>query len=102
MAEERAETRRARVESRLRAALAPSFLEVADESARHRGHAGARESGGGHFRVTIVSERFAALGRLERHRLCYAALWPAFEGDVHALALRALTPEEWGRESAER
>jgi BolA protein len=84
------------IESTLRSALAPTYLSVQDESERHRGHAGAR-SGGGHFRVTIVSSAFGGKARLERHRVLYEALGDAMRAEIHALAVRAFTPEEWGR-----
>jgi len=81
-----------RIRSALEGALAPSTLEIVDDSARHAGHAGAR--GGGHFRVTLVSTAFRGRTPLERHRLVYAALGPLFEGAVHALNIVARTPEE--------
>ncbi|MFQ5698536.1 MAG: BolA family protein [Myxococcota bacterium] len=83
-----------RLDRCLRAALEPEHLEVVDESERHRGHPGAA-SGGGHFRVTLVARRFAGCSRLERHRLCYEALGSEMGREVHALALRTFTPEEW-------
>src|SRR5579884_3478229 len=61
-----------RMRSALEQRLAPTRLLVEDESARHAGHAGARE--GGHFRVHIVSERFRGLSRLARHRLVYESV----------------------------
>jgi len=82
------------IEAKLRAALTPDHLEVIDESARHVGHAGARR-GGGHFQVVIVSERFRGQTRLERHRAVYDALGDAMRDRIHALTLRALTPDEW-------
>ncbi len=82
----------AAIESRLQAALAPESLEVADDSQQHVGHAGAR--GGGHYTVTIVSDRFAGLNTLGRHRLVYEALAELMRADVHALSIRALTPDE--------
>ena len=88
--------RRERIEKRLREAFAPLALEVVDDSARHRGHAGAA-SGGGHFRVTLVSERFRGVPRVERHRLVYASLGSAFAAEIHALELDAKTPEEASR-----
>jgi BolA protein len=75
------------------AALEPEALELADESALHAGHEGAR-SGGGHFRLTIVSPRFRGQSTLARHRLVYAALGELMRRDIHALAIRALAPEE--------
>lgn len=84
-----------RMEQRLRAALAPVQLEVVDDSARHAGHAGARD-GRGHFNVRVVSAAFAGLRPLARHRAVYAALGAMMETDIHALGVEALTPEEAG------
>jgi BolA protein len=72
--------------------LAPSDLEIQDDSAQHAGHAGARE--GGHYRVALVSERFRGTSQLERHRLVYAAVAPLMGAGVHALSIVARTPEE--------
>ena len=85
--------RRERIEARLREAFAPLALEVVDDSHRHRGHAGAA-SGGGHFRVRLVADRFRGVARVERHRLVYDALGDAMRADIHALELDAKTPEE--------
>jgi BolA protein len=73
-------------------ALAPTALEILDDSARHVGHPGAR--GGGHFRVRLVAEAFRGRSQLERHRLVYAALAPLLSGAVHAVNIVARTPEE--------
>lgn len=81
------------IEERLRTALAPQRLEIEDESAKHAGHAGARD-GGGHFDVTIVSSQFAGKSLLQRHRLVYDALGEAMRKDIHALSIHALTPDE--------
>jgi BolA protein len=75
------------------AALAPLSVELADESDRHAGHQGAL-SGGSHFRLTIVSARFTGQGKLARHRMVYAALGPLMQHKIHALAIRALAPDE--------
>ncbi len=72
--------------------LKPISLEIFDDSARHAGHAGARE--GGHFRVTLVSEAFKGRAQLERHRLVYAAVAPLMGRGIHALNIVARTPEE--------
>ncbi|NHA14536.1 BolA family transcriptional regulator [Thioalkalivibrio sp. XN279] len=74
-------------------ALAPEMLEIEDESHLHAGHAGARD-GRGHFRVTVVSPRFAGLSRIARHRLVFAALEDLMHTDIHALTLQAFSPEE--------
>lgn len=75
------------------AALEPQLLDIADDSAKHAGHAGAK-GGGGHFRMTIVSTRFAGKGTLERHRLIYDALGAMMRREIHALSIKALTPAE--------
>jgi len=82
-----------RIRARLEAAFAPASLEVADDSHRHVGHAGAR-GGQGHFTVEIVSEAFAGLGPVARHRAVYAALGEMMADDIHALSIRAATPAE--------
>ena len=82
----------ARIRERL-AALEPQSVELFDESGSHVGHPGAA-AGGSHFRLTVVSPRFAGLDKLERHRLIYAALGPLMRREIHALAIRALAPDE--------
>lgn len=72
--------------------LTPQALTIEDDSARHAGHAGARE--GGHFRVSLVSERFRGRTQLERHRLVYAAVAPLMGQGIHALNIVARAPEE--------
>ena len=74
--------------------FAPRRLEVIDESAAHAGHAGARPGGETHFRVEIVADAFAGLGRLERQRAVNAALAAELAGPVHALSIRAAAPDE--------
>jgi BolA protein len=77
----------------LEAAFAPDLLEVIDDSHKHVGHAGARD-GHGHFSVEIVSPAFAGLLPLARHRAVYAALGGMMVTDIHALSIRARTPDE--------
>ena len=81
-----------RIESSL-AALAPESLEIVDESAAHAGHAGAR-SGGGHFRLIIVSQAFEGKPTQHRHRMVYDALGAMMKHDIHALAIKAYAPGE--------
>lgn len=80
-----------RIRECLERAFAPVSLEVIDDSHRHAGHAGARD-GRGHYRVRIVSERFAGTRPLERHRMVYAALGHMMETDIHAVSVVAETP----------
>jgi len=87
------------IRASLQEALAPILLEIEDQSAQHAGHAGVRERGGGHFAVHIVAECFSGKSRLARHRLVNAALGDAFKGAIHALSIRAETPDEAGSET---
>lgn len=73
--------------------LEPESLTLEDESAQHKGHAGAA-SGGGHFRLTLVSPRFSTLPTLARHRLVYEAMGELMQHEIHALSITALSPEE--------
>jgi BolA protein len=75
------------------AVLAPSVLELIDESHLHAGHAGAR-SGGRHYRLSIVSEQFAGRRTMERHRIIYAALGDLMQRNIHALSIIARAPGE--------
>ena len=85
-----------KIDEILQGALTPSALKVQDDSHLHAGHAGAKE--GRHFSVRVVSERFAGLSRVARHRLVYDALKAQIEGgdggNIHALAIDARTPSE--------
>jgi BolA protein len=76
-----------RIEALLRERVGATRVEVVDESHLHAGHAGA-QGGAGHFRVRVVSPRFAGLSRVEAQRLVYAALADLIGPDIHALALR--------------
>jgi BolA protein len=76
------------LQRRLEELLAPTLLEVLDESAAHAGHAGADSSGQGtHFRVRIASPRFEGRSRVARHRLVYDALREFLDQGLHALAI---------------
>lgn len=74
--------------------LAPVVVDIGDDSALHAGHAGAR-SGGGHYRLLIVSAAFAGRRTMERHRLVYDALASLMKRDIHALSISAFTPDEY-------
>lgn len=75
------------------AALEPESLEILDESEKHIGHEGAK-SGGGHYRLTIVSRQFAGKPVQARHRLVYDALGAMMKKEIHALTIRAYAPDE--------
>lgn len=86
-----------RMRERLQA-LAPVGLHIDDESAKHAGHEGAK-SGGGHYRLRLVSARFEGLPRQARHRLVYDALGQMMQREVHALSMVLKTPQEAGVDS---
>ena len=74
--------------------LAPTRLEVIDDSSRHAGHSGAREGGESHFTVRITSDAFTGKSRVARHRLIYEKLQPLLDAGLHALAIDAKAPGE--------
>ena len=82
------------IRDKLTRAFHPAALAVMDESHLHAGHAGAREGGESHFRVEIVSDAFAGLSRVARHRRVHDVLADELRGGVHALAVSARTPDE--------
>ena len=81
------------IEKRLRNALKVSYLEIIDESHLHEGHPGAA-SGGGHYQVLITASEFKGLNLIQRHRLVYEALGDAMNTQIHALSIRASTPDD--------
>lgn len=85
--------RQAQIQMELEKVFQPTELLVKDQSHLHAGHAGARD-GKGHFDVTIVSQAFDGLSRVQRHRMVYDALSQLIESDIHALSIRAFAPSE--------
>ena len=73
--------------------LHPLSVEIEDESHLHAGHAGAA-TGRGHFKLHIVSPDFEGRTLVARHRLVYDALGELMQTEIHALSIRALTPDE--------
>ncbi len=87
------------IREKLTIGLAPERLEIEDDSARHAGHhheggMDARPGGESHFNLTVVSAAFEGQGRLQRQRAIHVLLASELAGPVHALAIRALTPQE--------
>lgn len=82
------------IRAKLAAAFAPTALDIVDESHLHRGHAGHQPGVSTHFRVSIVSQAFAAKPRVERQRMIYAALGELMGNPIHALSLSAKAPGE--------
>jgi len=75
-------------------ALEPLALDLVDESEQHRGHAGYREGGNTHWRLSIVSPQFSGKPTVARHRMVYQALGELMQHPIHALAISARSPEE--------
>lgn len=69
--------------------LAPSQLEIIDDSHLHAGHAGAK-SGKGHFTVIIKSDAFKGKRPIQCHQLVYGALGEMMQTDIHALSIKIL------------
>jgi len=84
--------RSALIRERLTKAFAPETIEIIDESHKHAGHASAK--GGGHFAVRIVSPAFAGKNLVQRHRMVYEAMGDLMQQEVHALSIKAETPDE--------
>jgi BolA protein len=83
-----------RIREKLTEKLAPTRLDIADDSHKHAGHVGARPEGETHFSVEIVSAAFEGVSRVQRQRMVYEILQDELAGPVHALALRTLSPSD--------
>ena len=83
-----------KITEKITKALEPTQISVEDESHLHAGHAGARPGGQTHFRITVVSARFTDLSLVKRHRLINEALAEELQGPIHALAIKAMSPDE--------
>ena len=85
--------RPAQIRMELEKTFQPTELLIKDQSQLHAGHEGAKD-GKGHFDVTIVSQAFDGVNRVQRHRMVYDALSQLLETDIHALRIKAFTPSE--------
>ena len=85
------------IEAKLTDALAPSHLEVINESHMHNVAAGSES----HFKLIIVAGRFGDLNLIGRHQLVNSILADELKDGIHALSLRTLTPEEWSERGFE-
>jgi BolA family transcriptional regulator, general stress-responsive regulator len=86
-----ADDRAERIREQLQQRLQPQSLEVVDDGAQHAGHA---HAGSGHFTVRIIATAFSGKPRLQRHRMVYEALETLMHDDIHALSIKAVSPEE--------
>lgn len=80
------------IEERLQQAFAPVFLNVIDESYKHKGHAGAL-TGRGHFKIELQADCFSECSPVQSHRLIYQALGSLMETDIHALSIELKRPD---------
>src|SRR5688572_22864623 len=69
------------IEQSIRTGLACTHLEVSGD--------------GAHFEAVVVSPAFAGLNRVRQHQLVYAALGDRMRQEIHALSMKAYSPEEW-------
>lgn len=81
------------IRKRLQTAFLPDLLNLVDDSHLHIGHSG--NKGGGHYRIHIVSQQFAGMTRLARQRAVQDTLHDLYSAQIHALSIRAQTPEEY-------
>ena len=84
------------IEGKLRAGLSPTHLAVVDDSHHHIGHAGYKDGGESHFSVEIVSDKFAGASRIDRQRMVHHLLKDELVSSIHALQIKANTPDEVG------
>ncbi len=81
------------IETKVAEALAPVHLDVVNESHMHSVPPGSES----HFKLVVVSDRFAGLTRVKRHQTVNAILEQEFREGLHALSMETLTGEEWER-----
>ncbi|MGI8725387.1 MAG: BolA family protein [Methyloceanibacter sp.] len=82
------------IREKLQRAFTPQVLQVVNESHLHASHASSPGTGESHFRVFVIADAFRGKTRLDRHRMVNAVLAEELAGRAHALAIKALTPEE--------
>ena len=86
------------IEAKVRDALAPTHLEIVNESHMHSVPPGSES----HFRLFVVSEEFEGKAAVQRHQAVYRALAEEMRDQIHALGLQTLTPAEWEPDRSER
>jgi BolA family transcriptional regulator, general stress-responsive regulator len=84
-----------RIREKLARGLQPSALDIVNDSSRHAGHMGDDGSGESHFRVTVVASAFTGQNKVARQRMVYDLLAEEMRGGIHALSIKALTPDEY-------
>ncbi len=79
------------IRDQITAEFVPVFMELVNESHGHNVPAGSES----HFKLVLVTEKFAHMSKVKRHQAVYAAVNHALQNGVHALALHTYTPDEW-------
>jgi len=79
--------------------FSPDYIEIVDDSERHRGHTGQKKSGGRHYTIVLVSDLFEGKTLMERHRAVYEAVEMDRNESIHALVLKVYTSKEWKMKS---
>ena len=87
--------RKIRIENLISKNYNPIFFSVLDVSEQHKGHQNYKEDIESHFEITIVSEKFKNLNRVERHRMVYQSLKEEFLSDLHSAIIKAYTIQEY-------
>jgi BolA family transcriptional regulator, general stress-responsive regulator len=77
--------------------LAATLVEIQDQSDRHKNHAGRKQApiDSGHYDLLVVSPKFENLSLIQCHRLIYAVLAEQMQTQIHALSIRAYSPQQW-------
>jgi stress-induced morphogen len=75
---------------KVKAEFQPLRLELENESHRHNFSRGPE----GHFKLLVISGAFQGLRSMERHQKIFALLKSEMDAGVHALTIKAMTPEE--------
>ena len=78
------------IQEKLEKEFSPTFLEVINDSHKHKGHAGSPGTGESHFTVKISSHFFTDLSRIKCHQLIYNVLGDEFQGGLHALSIKII------------
>jgi len=84
----------AKIQQILEREFHPIELIVKDDSHQHADHNPSAASGGTHFSIEIVSAVFTGKKLIERHRMVYSILEEALKTQIHALAIKAVSPQE--------
>ena len=87
--------RKINIENLILKIFKPEFLSIIDVSEQHRGHKNFKEGVESHFEIIIVSEKFINLSRIERHRMVNRILKEEFLSDLHSVAVKTYTSEEF-------